>query len=54
MNAEVKYCHPCKDTQAAKDQDGLYGKGMRVHNGTIKSHGDKKQYRCTVCGAIRS
>lgn len=25
-------------------QDGFYGKGVRVHNGTSKG------YRCTVCG----
>lgn len=32
-----------------KGQDRLHGKYMRVHNMTLK--GD---YRCTVCGAVRS
>ena len=52
MNAEIKACSPCKDTNAAKFQDAEYWKGMRVHNATVKK-GEKSQYRCTVCGAIR-
>jgi hypothetical protein len=51
--AEIKLCHPCKDTIAAKQQDAMYGKGLRVHNQTATKQGQSPQYRCTVCGAVR-
>jgi len=49
MNAEIKTCHPCKETHASKFQDQTYGKGMRVHN-AMKAPG---KYRCTICGNVK-
>lgn len=53
MSAEIKACPSCKDTIAARQQDALYGKNMRVHNQTTQKSGDTKKYRCTVCSAVR-
>ena len=50
----VQPCVPCKDTLAARQQDSMYGKNMRVHNPTIKSgKGANAQYRCTVCSSTK-
>lgn len=45
--AAVKAC-TCKHEY----QDKTYGPGQRVCNQTA-SKGDKKVYRCTVCGALK-
>ena len=50
--AEIKYCYPCKDTEAARWQDKTYGKGMRVHNPMVKK-GEKVSYRCTICSSVK-
>lgn len=50
----VQRCVPCKDTLAARQQDSMYGKNMRVHNQTIKSgKGANAHYRCTVCSSTK-
>lgn len=49
----VKECPSCKETIAAKQQDAMYGKGIRVHNQTATKSGSP-QYRCTVCGQVRN
>jgi len=36
------------------NQDEMYGKGQRLHNGTLKTPGSVVPgWRCTVCGAVR-
>lgn len=39
-------CHPCRSTLAARQQDELHGRGLRVMN--PRPNGS---FRCTVCGA---
>lgn len=31
-------------------QESRYGKDKRLHNPTLKKHGDSFLWRCTVCG----
>lgn len=52
--AEIKVCQPCKDTLAARQQDEMYGKNLRVHNPLATKSGTTQQYRCTVCGGVRT
>ena len=44
MTTEIKKCK-CKHEY----QDKRYGKGMRLHNETVKDKG----WRCTVCGNVK-
>lgn len=41
---------PCTCTHAS--QDKIHGAGNRVKNATLKKVGEKKQFRCTVCGKV--
>ena len=45
----IKRC-TCKNEQ----QDKMYGKGNRVHNLKEKVHGRAQEYRCTVCGSVKT
>jgi hypothetical protein len=46
QGTEVKPCN-CK----SEFQDGLYGKGNRLHNkGEGKSKDSKPPLKCTICG----
>lgn len=49
MKSEVKKC-TCQNEY----QDNKYGKGMRVHNPVKQKTSGPKQYRCTVCGDVKS
>jgi len=35
-------------------QDEKYGTGKRVHNALASNSGHPRQYRCTVCGDIKT
>lgn len=41
--------HPCKKQCESKVQDGLYGKGRRVHNEAKHPSPGVVTLRCTVC-----
>ncbi len=35
-------------------QDKKYGKGNRVHNALASKSGRLQEYRCTVCGDVKT
>jgi len=37
-----------------KDQDLIHGKNIRVHNSLTKQEKRPQEYRCTVCGVVRT
>jgi hypothetical protein len=43
---------PCTCTH--QFQDERYGKGMRLHNETMKGEKENRQYRCTVCRTLHT
>lgn len=44
----IASCGSCRETQAAKFQDEMYGKNRRVHTEMVGG-----KIRCTVCGSER-
>jgi len=45
----IKFCS-CKHEY----QDKEYGKNNRVHNELAPKSGHPQEYRCTVCGRVRT